>query len=389
MLASTHFLGAPVTRLASRTTLVFCSLIGLAAGCGQDETVRPAQPADDAGSSTENPGPGPTPPSTVPTTTSTTPPPAPTGPSSSQLGAACARTADCGAGLLCLTATGEEWLGGGPPNGFCSADCNTGGDELCGSIEADSLCVGVSDTASYCIPTCTTGSAAGPKCQDRPDVACDPVVFSDLGVAICRPMCRGDEDCNGRLCDFATGSCVDDLPTGDPLGSSCNPETEQTNCSTGFCLGGSTEGTTDVGYCTGWCTVGAGGCGSTDGSVNAGDSFCLPAWSGTSVGDLGLCVQTCDCDADCDADRFRCGRYPDAQESLGVQGFCFEFDAEFSEGSGIEFGLECSDSGVTGDGDAMSQADTGLADAEAEPNQSLPDSAASSSPLDAAADSAN
>lgn len=375
-------------RFPAHSTLLFCSLLGLTASCGEDETVYQQPLGDDAGDTPSTPGPITT--STAPTSvTPTSTGPQPVTPSQ-LLAAPCTRDVDCGAGLFCLTTESDNWLGGGPSNGFCTADCNAGGDELCMGIDPDSICIGVTETLAYCTPTCLPGDVAATKCQDRPDVACDPITLSDAGIAFCRPMCRGDGDCEGRACDLSSGSCVDELPDGDPIGATCDPNAATNNCTTSFCMSGSTEGTADNGYCTGLCTVGTGGCGSSDGTLAAGDGFCLPAWSGTSVGDLGLCTQSCNCDAECGAENFRCGRYPGASEQLGVEGFCFEFDAEFTEDSGIEFGLtQCPDTDASA-ADAMSQVDTGVGDADApDANQSMMDGAATFSPVDGAVDAAD
>jgi hypothetical protein len=337
MLASRLSDGAPVKRLAVRSTLVACSLFGLISGCGQDETVHRVVNVDDGGASDESDvtRPGPTTPTTSGSTT-TTPSPSP---NDSALGTPCVRDSDCEGVLSCLTSTGSAWLGGGAPHGYCTATCDTDGD--CETIEADAVCVGVGSQA-VCVATCLAGDS-GAKCQNRVDVACDPIVFFDFGISICRPMCRNDEDCDGRLCDLGSGACVSQLPDGDPIGSSCNPSLgiDESTCATGQCLPGATPGTDGLGVCTGLCTVGAGGCGTTEGMLDAGEPFCLPMWGGTTVGDLGLCMQSCNCDDDCDAEGFRCGRYPGALEGIGIEGFCFEFDSELATEGIIEFGLTC------------------------------------------------
>lgn len=346
MLASRLSNGAPVKRLAVRSTLVACSLFGLISGCGQDETVHRVVSVDDGGASEESDvtRPGPTTPTTSGTATTTSPSP---GPNDSALGAPCARDADCEGGLSCLTSAGSAWLGGGAAHGYCTAGCETDGE--CAAIEADSVCVGVG-SQSVCVATCFAGSSSEPKCHGRADVACDPMVFFDFGISICRPMCRNDEDCDGRLCDLGSGACVSQLPDGDPIGSSCDPSLgiNESTCATGQCLPGATPGTQDLGICTGLCTVGAGGCGTTEGMLDAGDPFCLPVWGGTTVGDLGLCMQSCNCDEDCNAEGFRCGRYPGALDGIGVEGFCFEFDSELATEGVIEFGLACPETNPDG-----------------------------------------
>jgi hypothetical protein len=175
-------------------------------------------------------------------------------------------------------------------------------------------------------------------------------------------MCRGDEDCGGRKCLLGAGVCVDELVGEDPLGVACDPAAEENTCVSSNCAGGITEGTAAVGYCSGLCTFGVGGCGST--SVmpeKAGDPSCFPAFSGGGRGDMGLCIQTCNCDDDCDADKFVCAQIPGAFEALGVQGFCFEFDLAISSDSEVVLGVECIESDAGGD--AMSHADTGAFDA--------------------------
>lgn len=390
-----------------RRSLVCCSLFGVISGCGQDEAVFPVavEPGGEDGGQTTTPStvtPPPTQPSTV------TPPPPSTG-TTTKLAATCVSDIDCGSGLKCLTSVGSDWLGGGAPNGYCTADCTDGGDVMCDELTSGSLCMPTTD-GNYCVAPCVAGSDSNPKCQGRPDVGCDIATLSEAGLAFCRPMCRSDADCGGRKCLLGNGSCVDALPGADALGLTCDPAAEQNACVSGFCAGGITEGTALDGYCSGLCTFGAGGCGSTEFAPDeAGDAACFPAYRGSGPGDIGLCLQTCNCDDDCDADGFVCAQVEDALEALGVVGFCFEHDLEISETSSVVLGVACGDaeapdamsstssSGVDamspidasdlGDGSAVSSdaVSSSAADGAASSTSAVP--SASSAPGDAAADS--
>lgn len=384
-----------------RRSLVCCSLLVVISGCGQDEAVFPVavEPGgdEDGGQTTTPTTVTPTPPQ--PTTVTPTPPSSGT---TTKLAAACSSDVDCGSGLKCLTAAGSDWLGGGAPNGFCTADCTDGGDAMCDGLTSGSLCMQTTG-GNYCVAQCTAGSDSNPKCQGRPDVACDVITLSDAGLAFCRPMCRSDADCGGRKCLLGNGACVDALPGADPLGLTCDPEAAQNACVSGFCAGGITEGTALDGYCSGLCTFGAGGCGSTElAPAKAGDASCFPAYRGGGVGDIGLCLQTCDCDDDCDAEGFLCAQVEGALEQLGVTGFCFEYDLEIPETSTVILGVACGDAEVPdamsstssgGGSDAMSPVDASgpgdgsvLSDATSSSSADGSATSASSAPGDAAAD---
>lgn len=186
-------------------------------------------------------------------------------------------------------------------------------------------------------------------------------------------MCRADADCDGRKCLTGSGVCVDSLPGSDAVGAACDPAGQTNSCASGFCTAGITDGTADVGYCSGLCTFGAGGCGSTSPiPEKAGDASCFPVFSNSGQGDLGLCLQTCNCDLDCDADKFVCAQIPGVKDAYGVEGFCFEFDLEIPTDSEVVLGIECL-SAEGGLGDAM--ADTGPADATVGPDAAHADAA--------------
>ena len=339
-------------RLSFRSTLVCCSLLGSISGCGQDETVySPNAPTDEGDG-----GQTPTPPVTPPPTVAPTPPTPPSG-TTTKLGTACTADGDCGTGLQCLTSTGSAWRGGGAAHGYCSAPCTS--EATCDALTPGAHCVPNTNGGS-CMLGCEPGSENNPKCQGREDVACD-LVTNETGP-FCSPMCRSDADCGGRKCLIGSGLCIDALAGDDELGASCDPTAEETSCSSGMCAAGITDGTADAGYCSGVCTFGFGGCGTTSPTPEkAGDAACFPAFSGAGRGDIGLCLQTCNCDADCDADKYVCAQIPGAMEALGVEGFCFEFDLEIPTDSDVVLGLECVERDAGGD--AMSHADTGTPDA--------------------------
>lgn len=275
------------------------------------------------------------------------------------LAAACTSDAQCGAGLKCLTASGNDWGNGGAANGYCTAECDTSDNSTCSTLTAGAQCI-PTPSGNYCMPSCEPGTASASKCRGRADVACDMVTWSNIvSGGVCRPMCRGDQDCDGRKCLLGDGICVDTLPGTDPIGAPCDPDAEETSCASGQCIGGLTDGTTTAGYCTGLCSFGAGGCGSVSPTpASGGDGSCFPVFSGGGAGDLGMCMQTCNCDADCLSDKYVCAQIPGAKDLLGVEGFCFEFDLEIPATSDVVLGIECveRDAGP----DATSHADTGV-----------------------------
>jgi hypothetical protein len=214
------------------------------------------------------------------------------------------------------------------------------------------LCVPFTDTISYCLEVCEPGAETAPKCQERPDLACsgvgaaagttacttiddcalgevciaavegDPTLCSPV-VSACVPTCRGDFECGaGQYCDLYIGMCLPGAPTGQPIGSVCDPAAATDPCA-GLCLPVSdTEG-----MCSGACGYNATltGCG-FDGTTPA-DAICLflPGYVDSmdvGAGDAGYCGPLCDCNDDC----------------LSTGWGCFDIEVELGEGAGAFFG---------------------------------------------------
>lgn len=376
-------------------SLFVMATLGVAA-CGEDEPVEHnvttdgADPTDGATDGTDEsdvmrPGTGGT--TTTPPTIPTTPPSG----GSSPFGRSCDIDGDCAPGLRCMEVDSGEWLGGGPAHGYCTADCSAD-PGICFDADPSSLCVQFDGPEPKAM--CMQGCGLGPvqKCQNRADVACD--VFSLNGYGFCRPMCRSDADCDGLSCDVGSGSCVEELPEGDPIGAECDPDAAVSTCQSGFCL----PFTEEYAFCTGWCTLGTIGCGS-DSTMpeDPGEPLCTwPLASGSDFGDLGLCHQRCDCDDDCLHPDFRCLIVSDDfAEVLGTAGLCVEpeYDAE-ADTTAVALGRECSGGGG-GDGGAgdagpmspMTDASTTPPEADDAATPSPPvEASAPETPLDASGD---
>jgi hypothetical protein len=244
-------------------------------------------------------------------------------PNTSSLGAVCNDDDDCADSRLTCLKSDDLEDGSGPPNGLCTLTCET--DGACLEFTDDAYCVDLGD-GSYCIEGCTTGGSFEPKCQQRADFSCSLLglvtgteecesstecgpnqLCGDTGlcgdiVTACLPTCGGDFDCDaGQFCDFASGFCVAEKPTGLSIGSPCNPQATTDPCD-GFCVPTPAGGT--QGKCEAFCSLSESliGCG-WDGSGRA-EAACLfgtilspPGDYGT--GDLGICGQLCDCNEDC------------------------------------------------------------------------------------------
>jgi hypothetical protein len=325
--------------------------------CGSDERitgVTPGDPADDSGTGEEDddisvPAPDDVADddvSPVPTTRPTEPqPPAPTPNLTSNIGATCETNASCGAGLECITAEGDTFFGGGPANGLCTMPCTSDFD--CLAVDSNGFCLPISDSEAICVPACVTGDTllGETKCLGRPDLACATV----QGYEFCVPMCGSDADCpEGRFCDLGGGTCVDAPAEGDPIGAACDPiEEENTSCATGQCLGFTEE----FGTCTGVCRTGTVGCGSGDATPSdPSEPVCLALFEGTGLdGDIGQCVQRCNCDLDCDHPDAKCLALFEAEDEavaagFGTLGVCINGDAaDDPSAADLVVGIECED----------------------------------------------
>jgi hypothetical protein len=181
------------------------------------------------------------------------------------------------------------------------------------------LCVAFGD-AAYCVEGCEYGTLDPmafdrEKCHGRREFACRPVLVNAGGSCQedddcesdqvcnetchnvetgCMPQCNGDFDCpTGRFCDPKTGECVDDIPVGSQLGTTCQPGADD-SCR-GVCaqVGGSTDW-----RCAEPCTLGVyPSCGSPTDPAAVGCAVASGPDAG--FGDLGWCAELCDCNADC------------------------------------------------------------------------------------------
>ncbi len=358
----------PKLAFLKSSLLTLSALIALSA-CGKDESVVLNSSAvetengdtDNSGFETDfGAGGGSSTPPARPTPTPTTPttPTAPAGPS--PFAEICDSDGDCADGLRCMRSSSSEWLDGGPAHGYCTLDCATD-PNTCIQLDPSAVCLGLGD-AAYCMQGCALGDTAA-KCQGRGDLACDA---ASIGVGFCRPMCRSDADCDDRLCDVGSGSCVDSLLEGDPIGAECDPEGTESTCQSGICFPVSETFAT----CAGLCNLSEIGCGSdNDVPEEPGEPICLfPAVDGSRGGDLGVCNQRCECDGDClHPDALCMIVTEDLQAVFGSSGLCV--DPEWpAEEQGYQLGQACPE------GPAQSDVDSGGASSGSDSGTSSPGS---------------
>jgi hypothetical protein len=246
------------------------------------------------------------------------------GPSSGLLGAQCVDDADCRKGFSCLDVGSHDIAGEGPSSGLCVLPCQ-GDDSVCAVADPATTCVvlddrGSSDTtddAAYCLPTCTLGAPApnDDKCRGRIDLVCSEAT-AGTGVGYCRPACRSDLDCAERVCDLRTGLCADDKPTGDAIGSACDPAQPS-------CAGGCVDHGSNYAECSGVCRLNTPGCGQRSSSGPPYDYWCyLDPSNAGGDGDLGYCTRACDCDDDCGRADAVCEPRSSLAGDTGRKGLC-------------------------------------------------------------------
>src|SRR5262249_19875965 len=74
------------------------------------------------------------------------------------VGKSCGKDADCAAGLVCLTATGNSLRSGGPAGGLCTLSCSAHSQADCNAVDTGSVCISDTDhTFSYCYELCAEG----------------------------------------------------------------------------------------------------------------------------------------------------------------------------------------------------------------------------------------
>jgi hypothetical protein len=280
-------------------------------------------------------------------------------PGNARLGAACATSVDCGAGLICITPTSSAFGGEGPAHGLCTTECGADAG-LCTSFGANAVCLDFG-TAAYCVESCTFGpvsSAPNPnKCHGRDEMACAPL-FGATGatcttdancragelcdeqcfavIPACLPQCNADSDCgSGRYCNPQTGLCRAAPKTGLSLGDECTqPPAGGTDACRGTCIGivSSAGATASVYTCAETCTIGGlpscGWAGPASGTPASGlclfSSTIIDERGGPGPGDRGSCAQLCNCNSDCQHASFVCMPLNDATLQMATRrrGFC-------------------------------------------------------------------
>lgn len=311
---------------------------------------------------------------TVPTSRPDNMPPAPAPNLTSNIGQECERNADCGAGLECITADSNRFFDGGPAHGMCSMPCSSDFD--CLAVDSNGFCLPINDTELMCVPACVPGDSllGETKCVGRQDLACAAV----SGYAFCVPMCSTDADCpDGRVCDIGFGTCVDGPLRGDPIGAACDPtEDMNTSCASGLCLGFTEE----FGACSGLCRTGTIGCGSGNAMPDdPSEPICLALGNVGLNGDIGQCIQRCNCDLDCTHPDAKCfapfDDDDDALQAFGTIGICINGDAaDDPDAADLRIGIECTDGREPPRMSEAGVADGGMSSADSGPNQTPVDS---------------
>jgi hypothetical protein len=248
------------------------------------------------------------------------------------VGRACTDDAACGTGLTCITSTSNEFLGGGPGNGYCTLSCES--DAECTSIDPQSQCVAsnLDGTSGLCLRTCLSQNPRSldeNKCLGRRDVVCQSEAY--LGLAMfsgsrqrgwCYPQCGSDADCPGRRCDLARGICVDTPTPGLPIGAKCAADVD---CAGRLCVplaGGES-------FCSAPCVFGQRlGCG--DGLSGPRTAGCVAVQvagflSQEGIGDVGYCVELCGQSSECEqatTGNWQCEAIADIEQRFNAAGIC-------------------------------------------------------------------
>lgn len=234
------------------------------------------------------------------------------GPIAGDFAAVCDSDGDCGEGSYCVRDVDDEALFttfffgvdeatiGGPAGGYCTRDCLDAGDcpgGVCITTGSRGLC------AASCEYGQPTGAADDPqptdKCHGRDDLMCAAV---QDGVAVCMPICGGDEECGEeRVCDRRLGICVDDTRPGLPHGSACEPDDAKTEMDEDECAGFCATfhdafGEAIASACTARCSYG-GDLTSTPNCGGIQEALCgfRPLVNGVAagLGDVALCAGAC------------------------------------------------------------------------------------------------
>jgi hypothetical protein len=262
------------------------------------------------------------------------------GPASGLPAATCRDDGDCRKGLFCLASSSIAVRGEGPSAGLCVADCARDAG-ACDAIDERTTCVvlddagtaSVLDDTAFCLPGCKLGdpSPGDDKCRGRSDLVCSESPAGS-GEGYCRPACRSDLDCGARRCNLRTGLCSDEAPSGDAIGSACDPEHSE-------CAGGCIDHGSGWAECSGVCRLNSPGCGQLVSSGPPYDFWCsLDPASASGDGDLGYCTRGCDCNDDCAREDAVCQPDSELEGATGRAGICAS--KTFASG-GARPGLPC------------------------------------------------
>lgn len=272
------------------------------------------------------------------------------------LGSTCTSDAQCGDGLVCITANSGKFGGQGPSKGMCTKACDATAktNAECDGFKAGAICADFgteTEPAGYCIDSCTTGDVADltTKCSGRSDFLCWDF-GSNFPTPYCVPHCRSDAECGaGLYCDKASlfGLCSKTKPatSGDPVGTACDPNADPTTCEQG-CLRTSADGVTPaVGVCVEFCSIGS-ECMYGPGAKGAPGGLCIGKVSADSGPiDPGYCMANCSCTSDCFIEGDLCRKWAsdesDLEDALGAPGLCYPVLAMSTE-------LSCGEGGAGG-----------------------------------------
>jgi hypothetical protein len=215
-----------------------------------------------------------------------------------------------GAGRCMKDVDDDPALGGGPANGYCTADCQDDAD-----CPGSGLCVEGTNT---CFLACNTGPELEfiddpldqDKCRGREDLRCRPVNNSDNA---CLPTCGKDSQCPGsRVCDPRLAVCVDTPTMGFETGAQCDPNAPVGECA-GICVS-FTGG--NITTCSNYCVLGgeldAQDCGGIE------NGLCAFRPTGFGPGDQGFCAPSCLAHDDCQNPSFWC-----LGNNFAPNGYCF------------------------------------------------------------------
>jgi hypothetical protein len=170
------------------------------------------------------------------------------------------------------------------------------------------------------------------KCHGRNEMGC----HTAANGGVCFPSCNDDSACPGAYCQPANGVCTK-VASGSAWSEIGQPEAA--GCHSGVVSG-------PGGFCTASCTLGVVPTCKWPGPGTKANAACLRGPASPGQGDLGECVQLCDCDNDCHA-ALTCtalgGSFPMSTGRMGACG---------TTGTGIACGDAAADSGSDGSADS-------------------------------------